>query len=141
MLSEGLTVHREVAPPFVEGTIVYGSRSARARWERPGQAPDPRLVLHRIEDVIDEYPEWDEVGLCFTSLTGFSSTPSCLVNGGGIVTRILPRGGYGLGFSTSGPCLGGQLDAAQIASSIWMYFCAWTRISPILVTSFFTRCL
>ena len=108
MLSEGLTVHREVAPPFVEGTIVYGSRSARARWERPGQAPDPRLVLHRIEDVIDEYPEWDEIGLCFTSLTGFSSILGWLLDSGGIMTLILPRDNYGFGFSTSGSYLRGD---------------------------------
>ena len=38
--------------------------------------PDPKLVLDRIEDVIDGYPELDEIGLCFTSLAGFTHLDS-----------------------------------------------------------------
>jgi len=77
-------------PSLHEGTIVPLSRSFRIRWERSGRAPDVRLVLDCVEDVIDEYPEWDEIGLCFISLAGFCSMPGWLVDIRGIVTRILP---------------------------------------------------
>ena len=58
MSSEGSTVHREVTPPFVEGTIVSGSGSSQIRWKRPSRAPDLSLVLDRIEDVMMGTLNW-----------------------------------------------------------------------------------
>ena len=56
MSLEGSTVYGEVAPPFVEGTIVSGSRSFRVWWERSvGRLP--RLVFDGVKDMIDGYPE------------------------------------------------------------------------------------
>jgi len=87
--SESSTVHCEVAPPFVKGTIVSGSSSSQIWWERSDRAPDPNLVFDGVEDMIDGYPEWNEVRLCFISLAGFGSTPGRLVDNGEIMTRIL----------------------------------------------------
>ena len=70
------------------------------------------LVLDSVEDVIDGYPERDEVELRFISLAGFDSTPGWLVDSGGVVAQILHRRNGDFGFSISSPCIGGQLDVA-----------------------------
>ena len=64
--------------------------------------------------MIDGYPECDEVGLYFTSLSRFSSMHGWLVDNRGIVTQILPQGNCSLGFSTSGLCLGGRFSAGRL---------------------------
>jgi len=103
--------------------------------------PDPWLVLDSVEDVIDGYSERDEVDLRLISPSGFSSAPGCLVNSGGVVAQILPRGGLWFQLLNLRPLSWGRLDVAQVVSSIWMNFCIQTSISLILVTSFFTKCL
>ena len=120
--SEGSTIHYEITSPFTEGTIVSRSRLCWVRWEGSGQTPDPKMVFDGIEDLIDRYSEWGKVELCFTPLAKSSGALRWLANNGGIMARILPKGNYGFGFSTSGPCLGGRLDVARVASSIWMNF-------------------
>jgi len=52
VLSEGATVHCEVAPPIVKGIIVSGSRSLWVLWERSARALDSRLVFDDIEDIV-----------------------------------------------------------------------------------------
>ena len=69
--SKGSIVHCEVAPPFVEGTVVPSSRPFRVRWERSDQMPDLWLVLDRIDDIINGHSERDEVKLCFIPLARF----------------------------------------------------------------------
>ena len=41
MSSEGSTVHCEVAPPFMEGTVVSRSKPFWVRWEKFGRMSDP----------------------------------------------------------------------------------------------------
>jgi len=43
-------------------------------------ALDPRLVFDGVKDVIDGDPEWNEIGLCLTSLVRLGCTPSWLVD-------------------------------------------------------------
>ena len=59
----------------MEGTIVFGSGPSRIRWGEASWAPDSGLVFDGVKDLINRYPEWNEVGLCLTSLAGFGSSP------------------------------------------------------------------
>jgi len=61
--SEGATIHYEVAPLVMEGAVVSGSRSRRVLWERFTRGPNPRLVIDGVENIVDRYPEWNEVKL------------------------------------------------------------------------------
>jgi len=76
----------------MKGTVVFESRLSQIRWKRSGQAPDPGLVFDGIEDLIDGYPEWNEVGLCLTSLAGFGSAPGWLADNRGIMVGFFLGG-------------------------------------------------
>ena len=87
----------------MEGTIVSSSRPFRIKWERSGRTPEPWLILDSVKDVTDGHSEWDEVELCFVSLTGFGRVPGWLVDRGGVVAQILPRGELWLCLLDLGP--------------------------------------
>ena len=103
-----------MAPPFVEGAIVSGSRLSQIMWERFSRAPDPRLVFDGVKDMIDGYHEWDKVVLYFISLAGFDNTPGWLTDNRSIVAWFLPRGNCSFGFSNSGPYFRGRLEKADV---------------------------
>jgi len=73
VLSEGATVHCEVAIPIVESTVVSGPRSLRVLRERSVWTSNPRLVFDDIEDMIDWYSEGNKVGFAALSLPDSST--------------------------------------------------------------------
>ena len=62
-----------MTPRIVEGTVVSESRSLWILWERSTQRSDPRLVLDGIEDMVNRYPELNEVRFCCTFLLDSST--------------------------------------------------------------------
>ena len=103
------------------------------------RASHPVLVLDSAKDVVDGDLGQSEIGLCFAGLrkVPWGSFADCAKSS---VQILLRESNFQHGFLPLA-LLKERLTATQVASSIWM--CSWTRkrMSFILVTLYFTKCL